>query len=178
MQLIFLNHQTLWLQACPSHLFLSFLNIWNVVRIIVSVSLIANSDIFGSFGWFWQLNFLLLMACFPDLASFHHCLSYMPLKYHFYFIADLLKELQWLPGACHMETKCLSKFSSVLYNSTQPALNPRSSTRLTLSLAGVLTSTPQCHAHHCLWFCFRFAFCKVTLFVLLPLRLFNSIFTI
>lgn len=73
------------------------------------------------------------MACFPDLGVFLPLSVLHATEIAFYFITDLPKELQWLPSAHHIETEHLSKFSSVLSNSTQPTLNSHSSTRLTLS---------------------------------------------
>ena len=37
---------------------------------IIALMSLANSDIFGSFGQFCPLIFLLLMACFPDFCMY------------------------------------------------------------------------------------------------------------
>lgn len=99
----------------------------------------SSQQPYGMFSWLWHLSTTVCLTC------------YWTTTFILLFTCWRNCRGSQVPTTLRPNTSSwLSKFFSVLPNSTQPALNSHSSTRLTLNQAGVLTSPPQCHAHYCL----------------------------
>lgn len=129
---------------------------------------------------FYSGSFHQHYGTFSRLASFQHCLSYIPLKYHFHFTTDQLKNYRGSQVLMHW-----GQTLSVTFLKSSPQSYP------TLPTSSLCTQLHKTHLLLGRWPHFHpmmpcsllslwlwFSFYNVTFCLFLPLRLLNPIFII